>query len=106
LGYTQGSPLLRVLNSSLATVSSEVSSEIATAFPNPFSSTFKLNLTTVSNEMVQVSVYDVLGKLIEDFNVESNGINSFSFGEKYARGFYNVKVSQGDKTQVLRMIKQ
>ncbi len=106
LGYTQGSPLLRVLNSSLATVSSEVSSEIATAFPNPFSSTFNLNLTTVSSEMVQVSVYDMLGKLIEDFNIESNGINSFSFGEKYAAGFYNVKVSQGDKTQVIRMIKQ
>lgn len=106
LGYTQGSPLLRVLNSSLATVSSEVSSEIAIAFPNPFSSTFQLNFPTVSNERVQVSIYDMLGKLIEDFNVESNGINSFSFGEKYATGFYNVKVSQGNKTQVLRMIKQ
>jgi hypothetical protein len=108
LGYTQGSPfpVFRLLNSSLATFSAEASEQIATAFPNPFSSTFKLNLTTISNEMVQVSVYDMLGKLIEDFKVESNGINSFSFGEKYATGFYNVKVSQGDKTQVLRMIKQ
>jgi Secretion system C-terminal sorting domain len=108
LGYTQGSPLpmFRLLNSSLSTVSSEVSSEIATAFPNPFSNTFKLNLNTVSNEMVQVSVYDLLGKSIEDFNIENNGINSLSFGEKYAAGFYNVKVSQGYKTQVLRMIKQ
>ena len=108
LGYTQGSPLpmLRLLNSSLATVSPDASSNIATAFPNPFSNTFQLNLTTLSNEMVQVSVYDMLGKLIEDFNVESNGINSFFFGEKYATGFYNVKVSQGDKTQVIRMIKQ
>lgn len=108
LGYTQGSPLpmLRLLNSSLATVSSEASEQIATAFPNPFSSSFKLNLTTVSNEIVQVGVYDMLGKLIEDFNVESNGVNSFSFGEKYAAGIYNVKVVQGDKTQVLRMIKQ
>ncbi len=104
LGYTQGSPLLRVLNSSLATVSADASSNIATAFPNPFSNTFKLNLTTDSSEMIQVSVYDMLGKSIEDFNVESNGINSFSFGEKYATGFYNVKVSQGDKTQVIRMI--
>ena len=108
LGYTQGSPfpVFRLLNSSLATFSAEASEQIATAFPNPFSSTFKLNLTTISNEMVQVSVYDMLGKLIEDFKVESNGINSFSFGEKYATGFYNVKVSQGEKTQVLRMIKQ
>ena len=106
LGYTQGAPLLRVLNSSLATVSSEASEQIATAFPNPFSNSFKLNLTTVSSELVQVSAYDMLGKLIEDFNVESNGVNSFSFGEKYAAGFYNVKVSQGDKTQVIRMIKQ
>ena len=108
LGYTQGSPLpmLRLLNSSLATVSADASSEIATAFPNPFSSTFQLNLTTVSNEIVQVSVYDMLGKLIENLNVETNGINSLSFGEKYAAGIYNVKVTQADKTQVLRMIKQ
>jgi hypothetical protein len=106
LGYTQASPLLRVLNSSLATIPSEASEQIATAFPNPFSNTFQLNLSTVSNEIVQVSVYDMLGKLIEDFNVESNGITSFSFGEKYAAGFYNVKVSQGDKTQVIRMIKK
>ncbi len=108
MGYIEGAPLpiFRLLNSSLATSSLEASEQIATAFPNPFSNTFQLNLTTVSNEMVQVSVYDMLGKLIEDFNIESNGINSFSFGEKYAAGFYNVKVSQGDKTQVLRMIKQ
>ncbi len=108
MGYTEGAPLpmFRLLNSSLATGSLEASEQIATAFPNPFSNTFKLNLATVSNELVQVSVYDMLGKLIEDFNIESNGINSFSFGEKYAAGFYNVKVSQGDKTQVIRMIKQ
>lgn len=106
LGYTQESPLHRVLNCSLATNNTSASSQIASAFPNPFSSTFKLNLTTVSNERVQVSVYDMLGKLIEDFNVESNGINSLSFGEKYTAGFYNVKVSQGEKTQVIRMIKE
>jgi hypothetical protein len=106
LGYPQGYPMLRLLNSSLATASAYASTEIATAFPNPFSNTFKLNLTTVSNEMVQVSVYDMLGKLIENLNVETNGINSLSFGEKYAAGIYNVKVAQGDKTQVLRMIKQ
>ena len=106
LGYTQESPMHRAMNIQLATMSSEASEQIATAFPNPFLSTFKLNLTAVSNERVQVNVYDMLGKLIEDFKVESNGINSFSFGEKYATGFYNVKVVQGDKTQVIRMIKQ
>lgn len=108
LGYTQGSPLpmLRLLNSSLATVFGDASAEIATAFPNPFSAMFNLNLTTVSNEMVQVSVYDMLGKLIEKSNVVTNGINSLSFGEKYAAGIYNVQVAQGDKTQVLRMLKQ
>ena len=106
LGYTQESPMHRAMNIPLATMPSEESEQIATAFPNPFSSTFQLNLTTVSSEMVQVSVYDMLGKLIEDFNVESNGITSFSFCEKYAAGIYNVKVVQGDKTQVIRMIKQ
>ncbi len=106
LGYTQESPMHRAMNIPLATVSSDATEQIATAFPNPFSNSFKLNLTSVSNELVQVSVYDMLGKLIEDFNVESNGVNSFTFGEKYAAGFYNVKVVQGDLSQVIRMIKQ
>ena len=106
LGYTQGAPMLRVLNSSLTTVSSEASLEIATAFPNPFSDTFNLNLTTVSNEMVQVNVYDVLGKVIENLNVEANDTRSLFIGERYATGIYNVKVTQGDKTQFIRMIKQ
>ena len=108
LGYTQGStlPMLRLLNSSLATVSNNSVSEIATTFPNPFQNTFKIDLNKVSGEPIQVSVYDILGKQIEVFNVEANEAKTLEIGQSYPSGFYNLKVSQGDKTQSIRMIKQ
>jgi hypothetical protein len=108
LGYTQGSPLpmLRLLNSSLATVSNNSVSEIVTTFPNPFQNTFKLDMNKVSGEPIQVSVYDLLGKQIEVFNVETNETNTLEIGQSYPSGFYNLKVSQGDKSQSIKMIKQ
>lgn len=106
LGYTQGAPLHRVLNSSLATVSNESVSKIATAFPNPFQDAFKLNINAVSSEGIQVQVYDMLGKRIEDFNVAANQISDFEIGKSYPSGFYNLKVTQGEKSQSIRMIKQ
>ena len=52
---------------------------------------FKLNRNVVSNEAVQVQVYDMLGKRIEDFNVEAIQMNDFKIGQNYPSGFYNLK---------------
>ncbi|WP_309640239.1 T9SS type A sorting domain-containing protein [Flavobacterium sp.] len=106
LGYTQATPLHRVMNSSLATISNESVSDIVTAYPNPFQDVFKLSMNAISSEAIQVEVYDMLGKEIEDLNVEATRMNDFTIGQNYPSGFYNLKVSQGDKTQTIRMIKQ
>lgn len=106
LGYTQGSPLHRELNCALATNNIDAYAQIVSAFPNPFSDVFKLNLTKISSETIQIMVYDILGKQIEAFNVEANEANALEIGQSYPSGFYHLKVSQGDKTQSIKMIKR
>jgi hypothetical protein len=108
VGYTQGNPLRgSVLNSAqLATIDNEAVTDIVKAYPNPFENTFKFYMNGASSEAIQVEVYDILGKRIEDFTVETSRMNGLEIGQSYPSGFYNLKVSQGDKTQSIKMIKQ
>ncbi len=76
----------------------------AIASPNPFASTFGLNLSTTSEELVQVRVYDMLGKLVEDRKAQASDI--IELGDNYPSGVYNVIVSQGENTKTLRVIKR
>jgi hypothetical protein len=78
----------------------------ATAYPNPFAANFKLNITTTSSEALQVKVYDMLGKLIENSVINPIEVRSFEVGNNYPSGVYNVIVSQGDQIKTLRVIKR
>ncbi|WP_235924360.1 T9SS type A sorting domain-containing protein [Flavobacterium lotistagni] len=49
---------------------------------------------------------DMLGKQIEKISAEANALRHLSIGQSYPSGFYNLKVSQGDKSQTVRMVKQ
>lgn len=108
VGYTQGNPLRGVvLNSTqLATITNEAVTDIVKAYPNPFENTFKFYMNGASAEAVQVEVYDILGKRIEELMLAANEIKELEIGQSYPSGFYNLKVSQGDKTQSIKMIKQ
>jgi hypothetical protein len=78
----------------------------ATAYPNPFAANFKLNVTTTSAEALQVKVYDMLGKLIENSVIDPIEVRGFEVGNNYPSGVYNVIVSQGDNIKTLRVIKR
>jgi hypothetical protein len=78
----------------------------ATAYPNPFAANFKLNVTTNSAEALQVKVYDMLGKLIENSVIDPIEVRGFEVGNNYPSGVYNVIVSQGDNIKTLRVIKR
>ncbi len=78
----------------------------AIAYPNPFNENFMLDVTTTSQEFIQVRVYDMIGKLIEDKKVEMDSITNLEIGFAYPSGIYNVIVSQGDAIQTLRVIKR
>ncbi|ESU21118.1 hypothetical protein FEDK69T_26740 [Flavobacterium enshiense DK69] len=77
-----------------------------TANPNPFKENFNLDLTTSSGETVGVSVYDMLGKLIDERQILPNAVSDWQMGGEYPSGIYNIVVTQGDKTKTLRIIKK
>jgi hypothetical protein len=78
----------------------------AVAYPNPFAENFMFNVKTSSESTVQIRVYDMLGKQIDNRNVEVSDIENLQVGSSYPSGVYNVIVSQGENTQTLRVIKR
>lgn len=79
---------------------------VAIAYPNPFANTFMFDIKTKEQSTIQIKVYDILGKLIENRNVEVSEITNLEIGVNYPSGIYNVIVSQEDKTQTVRVIKR
>ena len=78
----------------------------AIAYPNPFAENFRLDVKTSSEEALQIKVYDMLGKLVENRILEVSEIEGLEVGANYPSGVYNVIVSQGDVVKTLRVIKR
>ena len=74
--------------------------------PNPFAENFKLDVTSSSEEALQIKVYDMLGKLVENRNLTTTEVEGFEVGANYPTGVYNVIVTQGDSIKTLRIIKK
>ncbi len=78
----------------------------ATAYPNPFAENFKLDVKTSSEEALQIKVYDMLGKLVDNRILETTEVEAFEVGSNFTSGVYNVIVSQGGVVKTLRVIKR
>ncbi len=72
-----------------------------TLSPNPSTSTFTIQLP--GNADQSVIVYDVLGKVMEQF---TTGANELTFGNDYTDGVYIVKVMSGKSETFIRAIKE
>jgi hypothetical protein len=77
-----------------------------TAFPNPYTNNFNLSLTSSSDAMVQVSVYDMTGRMLEQRAVSPSQVGEQEIGQTYPTGVYNVIVTQGEEVKTLRVIKR
>ena len=78
----------------------------AKAYPNPFSESFSLDVTTSSVDKVAVAIYDMTGKLIEQREVNADEVSGLQVGDRFPSGVYNVIVSQGNEVKTLRVIKR
>lgn len=90
------------------TVDSEIHSDFnAVAYPNPFSESFSIDLTASSSkEIVNLKIYDMTGRLLENRNIKADEMKSLKAGENYPSGVYNVMVSQGENIKMLRLVKR
>jgi uncharacterized repeat protein (TIGR02543 family) len=70
------------------------------AYPNPATEGFRVKSS--SGKSIGVQVYDMLGRSIEQRQLQSED----QIGSNYAKGIYNVIVSQGTEVKTLRVIKQ
>jgi hypothetical protein len=76
------------------------------AFPNPFARHFSLDIQSSSDDLIQVQVYDMLGRALEVQKATVSELSTKEIGTNYPSGVYNVVVSQGDKVRTVRMIKR
>ena len=81
-------------------------SELAdiTAYPNPYSERFRIDLPTLS-EKVSVKVFDIQGKLVQAIQQESPE-RSFELGQTLEPGLYVVQVSTPDYQKEIKITKQ
>ncbi|TDP60723.1 T9SS type A sorting domain-containing protein [Flavobacterium dankookense] len=76
------------------------------AYPNPFNNHFEISLQSTDRNNVSIKVYDMVGRLIEDKNVNANEVSTIEFGTNYPTGVYNVIVSQSNNQRSFRIIKR
>ena len=79
----------------------------ATAYPNPFASGFMLDVTTSAESTpIDVKVYDMVGRLIEQRSAQVNELETMTIGDRYPSGVYNVTVTQGEEVRTVRVVKR
>ncbi|KAB1155614.1 InlB B-repeat-containing protein [Flavobacterium luteum] len=76
------------------------------AFPNPFASHFSLDIESSSDALVEMKVYDMIGRQLEAKQATVSELSTREIGRNYPSGVYNVVVSQGDKVKSIRMVKR
>ncbi len=75
------------------------------AYPNPFTGSFALNVSSTNTEPIQLGIYDMLGRQIERRDLDNNSTNE-GFGFGYPTGIYNLVLSQATEIKTLRVIKE
>jgi hypothetical protein len=78
----------------------------AVAYPNPFAESFNIDITTTMDQDVNISIYDMTGRLLQNTNVSTSKAASLTVGQEFPSGIYNVIVRQGDTVKTLRVIKR
>ncbi len=78
----------------------------AAAYPNPFETEFNIKLTPLSLEPIEFKVYDILGRVIENYHIKSSDVDLMRIGANYLPGFYSIYIKQGQQEQNLNVIKK
>ena len=78
----------------------------AVAYPNPFADNFMIDVKSSSQSSVNLKVYDMIGRLIDQKDVRVSDLETTTIGNNYPSGVYNVVVSQENSVQTVRVVKR
>ena len=84
---------------------------ILEAYPNPFNPTLTIEFSALNTELIEVSIYDIMGHKVEDLFskvVESNQLQTLSWdASNYSSGDYLIHLKSGNqfKTHKITLIK-
>jgi hypothetical protein len=78
----------------------------ALAYPNPFANNFMIDVKSSSESSVNLKVYDMIGRLIEQRDVRVSDLETTTIGDRYPGGVYNVVVSQENSVKTVRVVKR
>lgn len=78
---------------------------VVTAMPNPAPSYFTVITNSSNDEKLTITVRDVMGRTLEQYaNRPANG--TVTIGKNLAAGIYFAEITQGSKSQTLKLIKK
>jgi Secretion system C-terminal sorting domain len=98
--------------------SSKISSEVkvvywntaahVSVYPNPVVNNLNINYTAAANGVVEMRLYDALGKVAASKTVSATkGMNIYTMDmEKFALGNYQLRVENGNGSHIFKIVKQ
>lgn len=112
----EGDPLLApelvvtysVAGSGTTSISEWDRASTVTVYPNPFKNEFNLNVEVYTPSDLSISVYDLMGKLLEEKNVPQAGTGTFSYTSSadLIPGMYFVKIKANGREEVVKIISE
>jgi hypothetical protein len=100
-------PSKKVAKTTDPVTESELIPFIVVGYPNPFTNSIKLDITTQNTASeVEFKVYDMIGKLIETQTKAVSEIRNLELGASYPSGIYNIVVTQGMNLKTVRVVKR
>ena len=76
------------------------------AYPNPSNNVFNIKIKGANDETVSLSVFDMMGRQIENKVINAIDVKNITLGQNYSSGIYNVIVAQGGNTKSVRLVKE
>jgi hypothetical protein len=83
----------------------DITENTISIYPNPSNNFIMVDLTQLSMEANSIEIYDVTGKHMGSYTVESNGIMKLDLSD-YTSGLYQVRIDTSDAPIVKRFVKK
>jgi hypothetical protein len=80
----------------------------ANIYPNPFKSSFNMDIELVDSPELSISIYDAMGKLIEQKNEKQEQLGTYHFVSKasFTKGIYFVHVKANNSNELIKVISE